>query len=111
MAVDLKPSTWIASYSLESAGAVTLAAQSIVIPIASLGVSAANANATTGDIRAVLLSLLETINTKWNTFAVADQPAKMQVGKGREIRIDPTIADATYSVKFVETIAGTLQSE
>jgi hypothetical protein len=52
----------------------------ITIPIASLlGLTAAEANATTGDAREVALAFIRTYKAKQQSLAVADKPATMSV--------------------------------
>ncbi len=111
MAVDLKPPTWIAGWDVKS-GTVTLAAQSIVIPIASLsGMTAGLADATTGDIRACLMSILHTVNAYWLTKTAAELPQMMMLNKTGTISTDPTIDEIVYLAKFSTTVTTALRSE
>lgn len=67
MAKDLTPDAWLASWSEDGTN--------ITVPIASLtGLTASQADTTTGDIRQVLLKLLDRIKTVHDGLPEADKP-------------------------------------
>jgi len=80
MAFDKKPSTWLgAGYSYAS-NAITLNTAAHATPCLTT-LSAAEANATTGDIRDVARAFLYKLAATWDATATADRPAKMNVRK------------------------------
>ena len=104
MAIDVKPTTWIANYSLSGAN--------IVIPIASLtGLTADDANATTGDIRKINKAFLQTLYAYWITKTTAELPTKMKLSKTVIAEPDPSVCVTSYLTNFTETLTSTIQSE
>jgi hypothetical protein len=93
MAFDPKPSTWLPSWS-ENGTDITL-------PIASIPeLTAAEADATTGDIRKVVFALLTKLYAVWSALDSADRPTKMQLQKRSNINTDTGIITHTFSATF-----------
>jgi len=92
MAQDLTPAHWIASWSV--------AGTDITIPIASItGLTAAEANGTTGDIRKVMFALLDQLYTVWAAETTADLPLGMRMYKQTSGTTDNEIR-RTFVFKF-----------
>lgn len=101
MTFSKKPSDHFDGYELVAA-AGTVTAQSICIPVASItGLTAAEANATTGDIREVMRTTLETFYNYNQSLPEADRSSKMTI---TELKSDNTNDSnkkfITYTVKF-----------
>lgn len=92
MAFDDAPSAWIASWSEDGTN--------ITIPLASLGISAADADGTTGDIRKVVLAILATLYTEWASLAAADRPSKMTISQSTNAA--GTATNRRYTVTFTQ---------
>lgn len=74
MPADLKPATWIASWSENGT--------TVSFPLASVpNLTAADADGVTGDIRKVLYDLCEKLYANYNALAAADKPTKMVIRK------------------------------
>ena len=98
MAFDDAPSAWIASWAVSGTN--------IVVPIASFeALTSAEAHGTDGDIRDVLFSLLETINTEWEGLAEADRPDKMEVFKSTNGTSDNKLL-RTFTIRFTTDVTG-----
>jgi hypothetical protein len=98
MAQDLSVAHWLANWSED--------ATNITLPLASLpGLSAAEADGTTGDIRKVLFHILETIKGVWNNEAVADLPAKMTFTSGSSINDITGEITRSYTVSVITAAA------
>jgi hypothetical protein len=75
MAKDLTPDAWIPGWSEDGTN--------ITIPIASLdGLTAAEADATTGNIGKCLRAILQTCYTHQQTLATADKPVEFSFLRG-----------------------------
>jgi len=74
MAQDLKPGTWITGWT-EDGTNIAIANLATAFP----EMTAAEADATTGDIRKVLFAIMEQLWAKWLTVSVADRPAMMTI--------------------------------
>lgn len=97
MASDLTPNEWIASWSED--------ATNITFPIASIpGLTAAEADGDTGDIRKVLFPLLETLYQEWLATATADRPTQMTITKSASLNIANTQITHVFSFRFLTEI-------
>jgi hypothetical protein len=97
MAFDPKPSTWIASWSSDGTN--------ITVPIASFPeLTAAEANATTGDIREVSFAICEKLFQFYNTLASADRPVRMTISKSASINSTDGIVNNSFVFSFQTTI-------
>jgi hypothetical protein len=93
MAFDPKPSTWLPNWSEDGT--------TISLPIASLSeLTAAEADATTGDIRKVVFALCEHLHEKWNETASADRPAEMTISKTASQNVATGEIANTYTFRF-----------
>lgn len=78
MAFSKTPTDWIASWSEDGTN--------ITVPIASFAeLTAAEADASTGDIRKIMFAILECIWTEYNSLPTADRPTKMVIQKSATI--------------------------
>lgn len=95
MAFDPKPSTWIPSWSEDGTD--------VTFPLASLPeLTAAEADATTGDIRKVYYALLAKMQAVWDALATADRPAKMTLYHTSSVSGD--VITHTYTATFRNSI-------
>lgn len=89
MAADLRPDHWIASYTYTSSN--------LTIPLASLtGLTAGEANATSGDIRRILVCLMDTLNA----YALAHTTASTTMSIQRAVSDQSTGARLSYNAGF-----------
>ena len=99
MAFDAKPSTWIANWSED--------ATNITVPIATFTeMTAAEADATTGDIRKVVFAILEHLWGIWYATAAADRPAKMTMDRSISIDDGSGVVTKQYVFVFKTTTSG-----
>jgi len=95
MAKDLTLDAWLVLWSEDGIN--------ITVPIASItGLTAAEADVTTGDIRQILLKLLSRIKTVYDGLPSADRPATLfiteaQSATGRKFTIEVTGAVTTFT--------------
>jgi hypothetical protein len=97
MPVDVTPPAWIPSISEDGTD--------VTFPIASLPeLTAAEADAATGDFRKLMFAIMENNWVKWNALASADRPTKMTLAKS--ISTDPVtgIATQTFTVVFKTSV-------
>ena len=93
MAFDAKPSTWIDNWSEDGTD--------ITVPIASFPeMTAAEADATTGDIRKVLFAIAEKLYDSWNNTATADRPSQMTISKSSSTAVSTGVVTNTYTLRF-----------
>lgn len=98
MAYTQAPADWIPSWSED--------ATNITVPIASFPeLTAAEADATTGDIREVLYALLEVLRAKYVATAEADRPTKMTIARSTYVDEATEVVYRTYTVGFQLTEA------
>jgi len=99
MAFDKTPTTWISSWS-ENGTYIT-------VPIASFSeLSAAEADADTGDIRKIAFAIIEHLWDTYNGLASADRPTKMTVAKTATVNTTYNKLTSRYTFTF-ETDIGT----
>ncbi len=92
MTIDVAPSTWISGYASDGTN--------ITIPIASLeGLTAGEANATTGDIRKLMLAFETTMFNTWDAKTQAAQPKEWT--SALLVKSDDIARTASY--KFTNT--------
>lgn len=103
MAFDPAPSTWIPGWS-ENGTDITIAALTTAFP----EMTAAEADASTGDIRKVLFAICESLNAKWLATAAADRPAKMTIA--RSSSVNETTDEVTKRFTFT-FVSGVLSQE
>ena len=95
MAQDLKPSTWIVGWS-ENGTAITVADLVAAFP----KMTAAEADADSGDIRKVLFAILEAIYAKWLAVDSADRPAMMTVYRSTSVNDVTGETTKTFQLQF-----------
>ena len=92
MAFDPKPTTFFAGWSED--------ATNVTLPLAAVPeLTAAEADATDGDIRKVLFALLEQAALAYAALPSANKPAKMVVSRSTNLRSDGNL-DRTYTFAF-----------
>jgi hypothetical protein len=99
MAYDAAPSTWIASWSEDGTD--------VTFPLASVPeMTAAEADATTGDFRKCMFALVEKWYSHYNSLATADKPTRFTLTKSTT----PTTVDGesvllqTYTLRSYNSI-------
>lgn len=97
MAVDLKPSTYIASWSEDETN--------VTFPIASVPLlTAEEADGTTGDIRKVTFALVEQLYSVYVGIAAADRPTKMTIAKASSVNTETGVVTNSYTFRFFTEI-------
>ena len=98
MAMNLAPGHWLDGYSADSNG--------ITIPLAALpGLSAAEAHASTGDVRKVARALLAALYAAYIGEAEADRPAQMQLSRYTNVDESNDTTTRTYQARFNVAVA------
>lgn len=91
MAFNKVPTTWIPDWSEDGTD--------ISVPIASFPeLTAAEADAATGDIRKICFALCKKLSDAWYALAAADRPAKMSIN--RSISVDSATGIQTQTISF-----------
>ncbi len=100
MAFDAKPSSWIATWTEDGT--------SVSFDMADLlqALTAAEADATSGDWRDCLYSLLDHSYQYFNSLAVADRPTKLTITRVTQKNSD-TVLKLTYTVEILATVSAT----
>jgi len=91
------PADWISSWS-EDGTTVSFDLADVTPTL-----TAAEADATTGDLRAILLSLIDHTFTYYNALASADKPTKMTISKTSQFT-DADTLKSTYAFTFYNSI-------
>ena len=100
MAMNLAPSHWLEGFELLAANG-TATAQGICIPLTALpGLSAAEANASTGDIRKVARALMYALNKAWIDEAEADRQAQMEISRYTNVDESTDVTTRSYTARF-----------
>lgn len=103
MAFDKTPTTWLPNWSEDETN--------IALPLASLPeLTAAEADAASGDIRKILYALLEKLHAVYAALPVADRPSRMTIA--RSSSVNDTTGDITrqYTITLVtEPVAGGIE--
>ena len=98
-AFDAAPNTWIASWSEDGT--------TVSFPIASLeGLTAAEADGATGDIRDIMLSLLKTLVTEWATMTTAEQPSYFKIYPSASTNATTGDITRTYTIQLTTAVSG-----
>ena len=93
MAFDPKPSSWLDNWSEDGTD--------ITLPIASLPeLTAAEADADSGDIRKVMFAFCEKIYQEWNERPAIDRPTQMVVTKSATQNVATGTVINTYTFRF-----------
>jgi len=79
----------------------------MVIPISCTPeITAAEADATTGDIRAIMFGLLEQVYSVWYALATADKSTKMTITRSQSINQITSYITRSYTYTFVLNPSG-----
>lgn len=98
MAFDPAPGTWLDNWTEDGTD--------ITVPIATFPeMTAAEADAATGDIRKVFFAILEKLVDAWNDTDAADRPTKMTVTKSAVIDTGTGVVTNTYTLRFYTSIS------
>lgn len=104
MAMNLAPSHWLPGFELLSANG-TATAQSIAIPLTALpGLSAAEANASTGDFRKVARAICAALHKAWIDEPEADRPSQMEFSRSTSVNEDTDRTTRLYQGRFVVAV-------
>jgi hypothetical protein len=96
---DKKPTTWLENWSEDGTD--------ITIPLATFPeMTAAEADATDGDIRKVLYAICEKLWSKWLATAQADRPTKMTVSRNSVVDETTGVITKNYFFQFKTTVTG-----
>jgi len=110
MAFDPNPDQWFPTGYAYASNAVTFNTAAHASPLLTQ-LTAAEADAATGDVREVIRSLCHMWQEKWDAKAAADLPTKMRLSKS--IRYDSSgVATETYVLNFTVGVSyGNLTAE
>lgn len=98
MAMNLAPSHWLDGYTADSSG--------ITIPLTALpGLSAAEADETTGDIRKVARAIFAALHAAFLAEAEADRPEQMQLSRYTNVDESSNTTTRTYQARFNVEVA------
>ncbi len=93
MPFDPKPSTWLANWSEDGTN--------ITVPIATFAeMTAAEADATTGDIRKVLFAVCEALYAQWLATPAADRPTRMRITKTSVVDNTSGVTTHRFGLEF-----------
>lgn len=96
MAVNKLPTTIFANWSEDGTN--------ITLPIASVPqLTAAEADAATGDSRKLIYALIHQIEKAFNEITLADRPTKLAITKSADVVISPTELARNYQFTFYIT--------
>lgn len=98
MAFDPTPTAWIASWSEDGTN--------ITVPIASFPeLTAAEADAATGDIRKIVWAIMQKLYNSYNATASADRPTRWTMSKSASINTTTGIVTNNFTVTVQTAIA------
>jgi hypothetical protein len=105
MAFNKAPSAWLgAGYSADSANdEITFTTADAGSDIGLPELTNAEADETTGDVRAIAHALVERLFQVWNATATADRPVRMSVFRSLNGAPNGTDLIANYSIQFTLT--------
>lgn len=104
MAFDKTPTTTFASYQY--------ADSEVQIPIAALPeLTADEANATTGDIREIIYSIVEKAYQAQQALDAADRSARLTIRRSTSINQDTDAVTRTYTLTFTRDTEGTAMAD
>ena len=97
MAFSKKPTDWVAGISEDGSN--------LIVPLTSIpGLDAADADATTGDIRKIFLGLCTMMAGAWNTVGSDGQPTKMTIQTSERMDGEDDV-QRNFSLAFSNTIS------
>jgi hypothetical protein len=98
MAFDKTPTTWLENWSEDGTD--------ITVPLATFPeLTAAEADATTGDIRKIAFAIAEKLYQAWALTASADRPDKMRITRTRTATGTATMV-VQYTLRFELNVTG-----
>lgn len=98
MALSIVPTDWLESWSED--------ATNITVPLATFPeVTAAEADAATGDIRKIVFAIMEKLFQEFNERATADRPTRMTITRGTSVNDETGEIVRTYTVTFTAEAA------
>jgi len=105
MAFTATPTAWIPSWAEDGTD--------ITVPIASFPeLTAAEADAVTGDIRKITFAILEQLWDVWTATATADRPTQWTMAKNASVNTATGITTTQYTCTFaIETTAQDVADE
>jgi len=101
MAFDKTPKTWIPGWSADGTD-ITIAALATEFP----KLTAAEADASSGDIRKILFAICDKINSVWTGLASTDRPTKMKVSRSSYLNETTGLTTQTYTFQFTTATTG-----
>ena len=97
MAFDKTPTTWLSSWSED--------ATNITVPIATFTqLTAAEADASTGDIRKIVWAILEKLYQTYNALPTADRPAKWTISKSASVNTTTNVVTNSFVVTLLTEV-------
>jgi len=110
MAFNPTPSGWLTGYTLSGSGttaAISFGINGNTAVGATLPeITAAEANATTGDIRKIYYGIVEQLYQSFLGKAIADRPNRMTISKGSGVDATTGLITTTYTIQFVLAATG-----
>lgn len=100
MSFSAAPSGWLGAGYTASSNAIHLTTNDSGGTKALTLLTDAEAHASTGDIRKVILALAEALFQSYNAKAAADRPAKMTLGRVDQTNSATGVVTRTYSFQF-----------
>ena len=98
MGYDAKPSTWLSGWSED--------ATNITLPIASIPeTNASECDGASGDIRKVMLAVLEELYQHQLSLAAADKPVNMVISRSTSVNDTTSVITRTYAFTFLTEAA------
>lgn len=99
MAFDPAVATWLDNWSEDGTD--------ITVPIATFSeLTAAEADAVTGDIRKVLFAICEKLWSVWTATATADRPSKMTLYRSTQTNENTNVTRKTFQFIFDTEVSG-----
>lgn len=93
MAFDPTPTSWLPDWSEDETD--------ITLPIASLPqLTAAEADAVTGDIRKIAFAIVDKLYAVWMDTATADRPSKLTLTRGTSVNDQTGVILRSYTFQF-----------
>jgi len=93
------PTDWIANWSEDGTN--------ISVPLTDFPeLTAAEADAATGDIRKIMFAIAHKFYDAWNDTVLADRPNRMTLNKSISTNVDTGIATNTFTCRFENEITG-----
>jgi hypothetical protein len=104
---NITPQNILPGYDLVAANG-TVASESLCIPLSSLpGLTAVEADETTGDGRKVAYELCKAIQSGYTALATAARPSRMTASKGTPSGVDADTVQQSFTFSFQLGITGT----